>query len=44
MDKKFRILLAVAALVVAPIFPSCLSDGDDTIIVSGTLESSEWKQ
>ena len=40
MDKKFRILLAVAALVVAPIFPSCLSDGDDTIIVSGTLESS----
>ena len=40
MDKKLRIFLAAVALLVAPILPSCLSDGDDTIIVAGKLESA----
>lgn len=34
MDRKIRILLA-AVLLSAPLLPSCLSDGDDTIVLEG---------
>ena len=35
MDKKYRILLTILALIAAHILPSCLDDSDETILLEG---------
>ena len=35
MDKKYRILLTIWALIAAHILPSCLDDSDETILLEG---------